>query len=123
MHVFKCHSFRNVIYALSVPIVTEPLCGNHIVNFLLCCQSQTVYVWLRQDSTHKSVTITSKAYHFHGRFWKEVIMQRNGIKSFLCGGIDGSSFFYYRCVSIFIINLCFRALGYHWAKLPYEDLL
>ena len=24
---------------------------------------------------------------------------------------------------VFIINLCFRALSYHWAKLPYENLL
>ena len=123
MHIFESQTIGYVIHTLAVPIVTKSFGCNHIVYFLLRSQSQTVHVGLGQHNTHQVVAVASKANHFHGRLWEEIVVKGYGIQSFLPSRIDRSSFFNNRCVAVTIIYLCFGTLCYLGAKLSSKYML
>ena len=121
VHVLQGQPLGNVVHALSLPVVAEALLGNHAVDFLLGGQPLTADVGLGENDAHQTVAVSREADNPHGRLWKEIVVQGDGFKGFLCGGVYGSPFLGYRRVACFVVHLGFRALGYHRAEVLADD--
>ena len=123
MHVFEGQAIGDVIYTLAVPVVTKTFGCNHIVYLFLRSQSQTIHIRLRQHYAHQVIAVARKANHFHRSFWEEIVVKGDGIQSLQPSRVDGSTFFYNRCVAITIIYFCFGTLCYLGAKLRSKYML